>query len=222
MMGMTGVSAFGGGRMPDLSAMRDKLFAKGDADQSGGLSQAEFTELSKSMPGGAGSNASELFSSIDSSGDGSIDKDEMSRVGEKMRDNMQSIMLSVQMQFGGSQGVDPTKLFEQADSDSDGSITKTEFSDTIRQKGGADDSDAIEKLFEALDADKSGGVSKSEVEEFQKKIADAMKNGGSGEASGSDGLMEALKKAIDSYGSTMRSADPTQTLLSMLGDKKAA
>jgi len=222
MTGMMGLSAMGGGRMPDFSAIRDKLFAKGDADQSGGLSQAEFAELGKSMPGRNGVDNNDLFKTIDSSGDGSIDKDEMSRFGEKMRASMQSMMLSVQMQFGDMNTADPTKIFDQADSNSDGSVTKSEFSDAIVQKKNRQSSDAIEKLFEALDADRSGDVSKSEAEDFQATLADQMQTNRDSLASGSTNMLHTLKSAISSYSKMTRSTDTTQGLVSLFLSQKTA
>ena len=194
MSGMGAIS-FGRGQMPDLSAMREKMFQKADSNGDSGLSIDEFQNAGKNMPIGMndtdGSKAKELFGKIDSDQDGSLSKDEMSSFGDKMSSQMQSAMINIQSMLGGGGGssFDPLKelmggsskddMFGQIDSDADGSISKDEFSafgDKMKEQfsslRGNGSSDAFSQ---ALSAYRQGSNSTSS--DLTQKLLDMLSSG---------------------------------------------
>ncbi len=73
-----------------MKAMRERMFAKVDADGSGGLSVEEFTEMGKNRPGGAkaageGPDAAELFAEIDADGNGEVSQAELEEHAKSRR-----------------------------------------------------------------------------------------------------------------------------------------
>lgn len=79
---MTQISGIGGGGSAALEQLRERVFARADADGNGGISKSEFAELGKSRPGGgaapaAASAAQGLFTTLDADQDGSLTKQEL-------------------------------------------------------------------------------------------------------------------------------------------------
>lgn len=91
MSGVGGMSSMGMasmGRMPSMeqmSRMRDQAFARADADGSTALDGAEFGKLMEQNPmgrlagmgGPSGAQASEVFTRLDTDGDGSLTRGEL-------------------------------------------------------------------------------------------------------------------------------------------------
>ncbi len=218
-MTTSAISGLGGGRLPDFSAIREKLFSKADANGDKEISFDEFEAAGKNLPVGkfAGSNnAKDLFKQIDSDGDGSLSKSESDAFGEKASSEVQSFLLQLQSTLGGigqggvgGQGPDLDALFGKADGDGDGTIARAEF-----KKGAKDDPIAqllggeSDKLFDAIDGDGDGSVSKKELKAFGDSVKDRLGDG----ASRSDAL-----QAQNAYGQADGAKDLTETLLKLLG-----
>jgi Ca2+-binding EF-hand superfamily protein len=172
-----------------------------------------------------------MFNQIDSNGDGSIDKSELSALsGQKAsslvdeifgkmdtdQDSLVSMIefdailakLEQRMNSGdaGMSGMPPPadKVFDTADANGDGSVTQDELTAVLGQKG-AD-------VFSQVDTDGDGKISRTEDEAFRAKLDDQMKQNASSDSgmdtiSSSDQdwksmLFEALVKGLTAYSST--------------------
>jgi Ca2+-binding EF-hand superfamily protein len=145
-----------------------------------------------------------MFNQIDSNGDGSIDKSELSALsGQKAsslvdeifgkmdtdQDSLVSMIefdsslakLEQQMKNGGSgmSGMSgmpppPDKVFDTADANGDGSVTRDELTAVLGQKG-AD-------VFSQVDTDGDGKISRAEDEAFRAKMDEQMKQNASSDS----------------------------------------
>lgn len=227
----------GMGGMPNMSAMRDKMFQKADANGDNGISLEEFQSAGKKMPigkGGDGAKAAEAFGKIDTDGNGSLSKDEMSAFGDKMSSQMQSMMMKMQeMMSGGGMGgmmggmmggggPDPSAMFGKADSDQDGGISRAEFdaagkNNPLSKLLGSNESD---DAFGKIDSDGDGTLSKDEFNAFAEELKGKMQS-----LMGGDGGMAKLMQGMNAYGKGSTgnaSSDMMSKLLDMLdsGGKK--
>jgi Ca2+-binding EF-hand superfamily protein len=186
---MSGMMGMFGGRMPDLSAMREKMFGKADTNADEVISLEEFQAAGKAVGPGRSKSAEEsdkAFSRIDSDGDGKLSKEEFNGFFDQLSTELRSAMLEMQamMSSGGKTGApDPTAMFEQSDKDDDGSVSRAEF-DEMRQSsigklldmlsGGSD-----EDAFAALDRDEDGKVSQQEFQSMAEKMREKTAGGSS-------------------------------------------
>ena len=145
-----------------------------------------------------------MFNQIDSNGDGSIDKSELSALsGQKAsslvdeifgkmdtdQDSLVSMIefdsslakLEQQMKNGGSgmSGMSgmpppPDKVFDTADANGDGSVTQDELTAVLGQRG-AD-------VFSQVDTDGDGKISRTEDEAFRAKMDEQMKQNASSDS----------------------------------------
>jgi Ca2+-binding EF-hand superfamily protein len=198
----------GMGGMPNLSAMRDKMFQKADANGDSGISLAEFQSAGKKLPigsGGDNAKSAEAFGKIDTDGNGSLSKDEMSAFGDKMSSQMQSMMLKMQemMSGGGAggpfsqRGPDPDALFGKADADGNGGISRNEFdavgkNNPLSQLLGSHDSEAA---FGKIDTDGDGTLSKDEFKAFSAELKEMMQS-----MTGQEGGMATMLQGMAAYG----------------------
>lgn len=180
-----------------LSKLRDKMFAKIDADGDGSLTK---TELEAAAPkDGKGPDASRMIEDFDADGDGALSKTEMDAGFKKIDDKMRSTFLQLQEEASG----ESEDLFAALDSDEDGSISKTELEagkETLREAFGpppgrgpggpppmnaaetedeeGDDttsaSSSTSKVFDELDTNEDGTVSASEFAAGQDKVRDRL------------------------------------------------
>jgi Ca2+-binding EF-hand superfamily protein len=223
----------GMGGMPNMSAMRDKMFQKADANGDNGISLEEFQSAGKKMPIGNGvdsTKAAEAFGKIDKDGNGSLSKDEMSAFGDRMSSQMQSMMMKMQeMMSGGGMGgmmgaggPDLSAMFGKADSDRDGGISRSEFDAAGRNNplskllGGENSDDAFGKI----DTDGDGTLSKTEFDAFAEELKGKMQS-----LMGGDSGMARLMQGMNAYGKGSTgnaSSDMMSKLLDMLdgGDAK--
>jgi Ca2+-binding EF-hand superfamily protein len=212
-MNMSSMMGIGGGRMPDFSAIREKMFAKADANGDKAISFEEFESAGKKMPGGVGGsagNAKEAFAKIDSDGNGSLSQDEMKSFGDKMSSGMQGLMIAMQaMMGGGGQSGGFDAMFGKVDGDGNGSVSRAEFDK-------ASQDNPIMKLLGGDNGD--GSLSKDEMKSF----AETMKQQMQGGAQGGGAPRADYMQAVNAYtGGGSGKEDLTATLLKMLDGGKS-
>lgn len=202
-MSMSSMMGLGGGRMPDFSAMREKLFSKADTNGDKALSLQEFQEAGKNLPMGKGMTADkarEAFGKIDSDGDGSLSQTEMRGFTDRMSSQMQGAMIDMQAMMGGQGKPDISAMFGKADDDRDGGISRAEFDRAgqnsplarMLQGGGSGDD-----VFGSIDSDSSGSLSEDEMAAFGEKIQQTMKEKTKGMMGG--GQSADFSQAISAY-----------------------
>ncbi|MBB3181712.1 XopAW family type III secretion system calcium-binding effector [Variovorax sp. Sphag1AA] len=156
----------------NMSAMRSqmqaKMFAKADADGSGGVDQTELQGVLDAVAGKTGvassTSTAELFTKMDSDGDGSLSSDELAQ-------GMQGMMPPPPPSGDGSGGSDD--LFSKVDSDGDGLVSKVEMQLFMSKMMSGDEADGAsastdtsksDELFAKLDSDGDGSLSQSEFD----------------------------------------------------------
>jgi Ca2+-binding EF-hand superfamily protein len=227
-MNMSSMMGVGGGRMPDFSAMKEKMFTKADANKDNEISFEEFQKAGKNMPTGKSGSADktkEAFSKIDTDSNGTISKDEMSSFGDKMSSQMQDMMLSLQAMMsskgGGSSGPDINAMFGEADSDKSGGLSRAEFDKAgannpiaklLQQNSNGDDA------FAKIDTDGDGSLSKDEMKSFAETMKKQMSEMMAGNGSSQADFLQAQNAY--SQGGSKDKNDLTQTLLKMLDGNK--
>jgi Ca2+-binding EF-hand superfamily protein len=144
------------------SQMQAKMFAKVDADSSGGIDQTELQALTSDISSKTGStlDATKLFSALDGDGDKSISSDELAAGLQSVMPPPPSTVDFAQSRTGG-QGQDD--LFSKVDSNSDGSLNEAEmsaFTSKMKTETGKDSPAS----FATLDSDSDGKLSQTEFE----------------------------------------------------------
>ncbi|MCZ8375789.1 MAG: EF-hand domain-containing protein [Beijerinckiaceae bacterium] len=150
----------GAGGMPNVSAIRDRMFQKADLNGDKGISLEEFQSAGKKMPigkGGDGSRAAEAFGKLDKDGNGSLSRDEMSALGDKMSSTMQSMMMKMQEMMGGG-GLGLAAMFDKAESDHGMDALLHGMKAYGKSVTGGASSDMMSSLLDMLD----GGTSTDE------------------------------------------------------------
>lgn len=150
-----------------------------------------FQTRSKSASGECGgtqdasqsTNIEDLFSSIDSDGDGSVSKTELKSFADSLSAQMQSALLGAQ-ESGGAQGAfgppppppgegkSAADMMSEMDTDGDGSVSSDELK-AFGEAHGPKLSDAASKAEEAFasaDTDGDGKLSTEEFETFDKTM----------------------------------------------------
>ena len=155
--------------------MQQKMFAKVDADGSGGIDKTELQTLVDKVAKKTGvtstSTTDELFSKVDTNGDGTVSSDELSK---SMKDIMPppSTMEFAQSRSdtGSSSSTGSSDdLFGKIDTDGSGTVSKDELQ-SLMDKMSADkgtsktDSTTSSDLFAKLDSNGDGSLSKTEFE----------------------------------------------------------
>lgn len=195
-----------GGGKPSFSSI--------DTDGSGGLDKTELqamidkgprgaqraqqsTQGSDSTSGTSGLSTDDLFSKLDSDGDGTISQTELdtgmkppgqdSQSSQNAFGGMGMDTQGFAAMMGGMMGGMPPPpppgdgdsfSLSQLDSDQDGSITKAEFglssstssSSTPSSSSTSATDETQQALFDMIDSDKSGDISKAEASSFQDKM----------------------------------------------------
>ena len=183
-----------------------------------------------------------MFNQIDSNGDGSIDKSELSALSGqntsslvdeifgKMDTDQNSLVsmiefdsslakLEQQMKNGGSgmSGMSgmpppPDKVFDTADANGDGSVTQDELTAVLGQRG-AD-------VFSQVDTDGDGKISRTEDEAFRAKMKEQMSKGDAGMQAMS-GMPPPPDKAFDTADADGDGSVTQDELTAVLGQKGA-
>jgi Ca2+-binding EF-hand superfamily protein len=111
------VSSFGGAQRPDFSQMREMMFKKADADDSGGINKDELTTMISQAPSGIGGipkpSAEDMFAKLDGDGDGEISQSEHEEGMQVMMEKFQKMTGS----FSGSSDMFDTLLKKLRESD---------------------------------------------------------------------------------------------------------
>jgi Ca2+-binding EF-hand superfamily protein len=140
--------------------MAQKLFKKLDTDSNDGVDKAEFAAISGSS---GTSDVSDIFSKIDTNGDGSIDESENDSALQKLSEKMEAAF----SKMGSSQKMGPppsaAEMFSSMDTDSSGAISEDEFS-------AVSDSDENGTQFSDIDTDGNGEISEAENSDFLEKM----------------------------------------------------
>ena len=168
---MSSVNAIGGSSNAWAAAnnqrgqMQARMFAKVDADGSGGVDKAELqtmlAEVDKKMGTSNSTSSADLMTKFDADSDGSLSSDELAK-GMKDMLPAPSTMDFAQSRSDVQGGEDPSQaLFARLDSNGDGSLDSAEvkvMTDRVQAETGQDSSDA----FSRMDGDGDGKVSATE------------------------------------------------------------
>jgi Ca2+-binding EF-hand superfamily protein len=216
-MNMNSMKGLQAQRMPDFSAMREKMFNKADTNGDQGISLEEFTNAGKKMPvgqNGSAEKAKNAFAKIDSDGNGSLSRDEVNAFTDKMSSQMQGMMLAMQStQSNSGQKPDFDAMFGKIDGDQNGSISRAEFdksglSNPLAKLLGGDKQDA----FAQIDTDGDGSLSKDETKAFAESLKERLE----GERGRSGSSRDEYMQAMNAYTNGQRKGDLTDMLLQAL------
>lgn len=143
-----------------------KMFAKVDADGSGGVDKSELQSLLDDVTQKTGvsnsTSTDELFSQIDSNGDGNLSQDEL---GEGMKSIMPPPPSTID--FAQSRSGSGDDLFGKLDTDGSGAVSQEELQallDKVASDHGTDSTSASSgsDMFAKLDTDGNGSLSQAE------------------------------------------------------------
>jgi len=128
-------------------------------------SQTSETASTSSDSSSTSSSISELFSSIDTDGDGQISKTEYSSFADQFATSTASALISAQ-EGTEADGTEASALsFEDVDANGDGAISEDELASALPPPppdGGM--SASLSDLFSAIDTDGDGAISEDELE----------------------------------------------------------
>ena len=156
----------GMGAMPNPAMMQQKMMARFDTDQSGGINLQEFTSMRETISARrpdapiASGSAEELFSQIDADASGELSSSELRAFRMANRPSE------------GSVDGPRHRMMSRFDNDQNGELNIEEFSSMreaimARRPNTPMASGNIEELFSLIDADASGELSLSELEAFK-------------------------------------------------------
>ncbi len=128
----------------------------------GSVTQDELTAV-------LGDKAADVFSQVDTDGDGKISRTEDEAFRAKMEEQMSKGDAGMQAMSG--MPPPPDKVFDTADANGDGSVTQDELTAVLGEKG-AD-------VFSQVDTDGDGKISRTEDEAFRAKMDEQMKQNAS-------------------------------------------
>jgi Ca2+-binding EF-hand superfamily protein len=137
------ISGIGNAQNADMAARWQDFLKKADKDGDGKISKDEFK-----AGGPQGANADELFSKLDTNGDGYLDESENAAAAAKM-----------QRGHHPRKGADPLEVFQQADKDGDGKISKGDFKSALPA---GTDSTTAGQVFDSMDTNQDGVVDATE------------------------------------------------------------
>jgi Ca2+-binding EF-hand superfamily protein len=199
-MNISQMKGLSGHRMPDFSAMREKMFKSADANGDQALSLEEFTNAGKNLP--VGNNASpdkakNAFAKLDSDGNGSLSQDEIRAHGDRMSSQMQGMMLAMQSMMNDGQSK-PQPGGRKPDLDA------------ILGKSGSDQS--LQDAFARIDSNGDGSLGKDELTAFAESLRERSA-GGRGQATSS---RDEYMQAMNAYTNGSTKGDLAEMLLKAL------
>ncbi|WP_374653745.1 EF-hand domain-containing protein [Dongia sp.] len=167
-----------------LSQMRQQLFAKLDANEDGGVDQAEFLSgagVSESSTDTAKETlATELFNSFDSDGDGKLTQDELETGFQKLSDDMRATLIQ-QQEASRPQPPSAEEMFAKLDGNSDGGVDEAEFIAGAPQDGNGPSATELKEMFASFDTDGDGSLTSEELQAgFESNRPDGPPPGGGG------------------------------------------
>ncbi len=149
--------------------------------------QTRSTSTSSTEESNAGASLEDLFSSIDSDGDGSVSKTELKSFADSLSSQMQSALLGAQESDGAQgafgpppppPGAPPSEsksaadMMSEMDTDGDGTVSAAElkaFGEAHGPKSGKG-AQMAEEAFASADTDGDGKLSSTEFENFDKTM----------------------------------------------------
>lgn len=154
--------------------MQQKMFAKVDADGSGGIDKTELQTLVDKVAKKTGvtstSTPDELFSKVDTNGDGTVSSDELSKGMKDIMPPPSTMEFAQSRSDAGSSSTGSSDdLFGKIDTDGSGTVSKDELQ-SLMDKMSADkgtsktDSTTSSDLFAKLDSNGDGSLSQTEFE----------------------------------------------------------
>jgi Ca2+-binding EF-hand superfamily protein len=167
---MSAISGIGGGTwtaqaMPDMSAMRKRMFATVDTDGSGGVDATELQKVLDKVSERSGKDvgkASDLMTQWDSDGNGNLSSDELDTGMKSLMPAPSSTVEFAQMRGGHGK----EDMFAKVDADGSGSVDATELQqmiDKISERSGKDIGKASDLLTQ-WDGDGNGSLSSEELD----------------------------------------------------------
>ncbi len=152
------VSGISGSGM-DASAMWQSLLQRADADGDGKISKTEFE--SAKPKDGKGPSVDDIFSKIDTNGDGTITEDE------------NAVFISSMQAPPPPPSAE--EMFARADTDGDGKVSKAEFSAMAPTGGSSPSQDTdTDTVFDEMDTNQDGFVSQVEFAAAMEKMMQQM------------------------------------------------
>jgi Ca2+-binding EF-hand superfamily protein len=155
---------FGASSGIGLGHLRQDLFKKLDADQSGGIEESEFVSGLTSQ----NSNLSEdtvkkVFAAFDSDSDGVLSEKEFKTGFQRLSSAVKGALIGLQ-EAAAPPPPPPSleDLFAKSDTDSSGDLTEDEFVSGAPDGPNKPSEDKLKELFTKLDTDGSGTVSEDE------------------------------------------------------------
>lgn len=143
-----------------------KMFAKVDADSSGGVDQAELSTMLDDISKKTGTSlgdSKELFTKMDGNADGSLSSDELDAGMKALMPPPPSTMDFAQSRGTGGSGGSQDDLFAKVDTDGDGSVSKDELQ-VLADKMKSDTGQDVVQDFSKLDTDGDGKLTQTEFE----------------------------------------------------------
>jgi Ca2+-binding EF-hand superfamily protein len=138
----------------------EKVFDTADTNKDGVVTKDELA----AVIGDGGGNIDELFSQVDTDGDGSITRAEDNAFLAKMKEGKMGENASSASGMSGPPPR-PEKVFDTADTNKDGVVTKAELAAVMGNGGGN-----IDELFSQVDADGDGSITRAEDEVFRAQM----------------------------------------------------
>lgn len=155
------ISSGGGiGGPGGLGHLRQELFGKLDANQSGGIEEAEFVDGLTSQNSNLSEDAvKKVFAAFDSDSDGVLSEQEFKTGFQRLSSAVKGALIGLQ------EAPPPpprAEMFAKTDTDSSGDLSVDEFVAGAPDGARKPSEDALKELFAALDTDDSGSLSEDE------------------------------------------------------------
>ena len=210
---ISGVAGNSNGWAAARSQMQARMFAKADADGSGGVDKTELQSMlddiskktgvsSTASTGTSGTSTDELFTKMDSNGDGGLSSDELAK-------GMQSLMPAPStMDFaqthgpggpGGPGGPSPSSdatSYDPLDTNQDGTVSEAE------KAAGQAKTDALQALFKSIDTNGDNKISSTESDAFISELTSALQAASSASTGTSTGATNTSTSSASSSSAT--------------------